>query len=263
MVIAMNWNKAVDVVVKFARVNLISFLSFLFGIIFVLCFIKTDKLSDSVSALANAIMAMAAIIGLVFARKWKRDATKDKVIDKCVHIMTVIIPDIKRLYVPTLHVKMAQTFLIKMKENQSTDFKHARELRNTLRSYNILMVQCSESLSLFKADLKYVKTLSWKVNEKINPDLTTYSNFLSTIASKQFELITYIIVIVNYWGLSMTDGDDSEADDNLTKNLSDDEFVDMCLKLCAEIIRLKEDLNKLILRINIETLSVFDVFEPS
>ncbi|HBV4973604.1 TPA: hypothetical protein MDZ92_005416, partial [Klebsiella pneumoniae] len=81
MVITMNFNKIVDIVVKFLRVNLISILSFFFGILSVLCFIKTDKLSDSISALANAIMALAAILGLVFARKWKRDATKDKVID--------------------------------------------------------------------------------------------------------------------------------------------------------------------------------------
>ncbi|HAS1148278.1 TPA: hypothetical protein I3783_003531 [Enterobacter cloacae] len=83
----MNIYKTIDVVIKFVKVNFISILSFFLGCIFVLCFIKSDKYSDSISAFANTIMAIAAVIGLVFARKWKRDATKDKVIDRCAQIL--------------------------------------------------------------------------------------------------------------------------------------------------------------------------------
>lgn len=262
MVITMNFNKIVDIVVKFLRVNLISILSFFFGILSVLCFIKTDKLSDSISALANAIMALAAILGLVFARKWKRDATKDKVIDKCVSIMTNIIPDIKRIYVPTVYVKITQTFLNNIKSRKSTDFKLARELCNSLKSYNVIMGKGSESLNLLSADLKYVKTLSWLVRKNIEPDLDNYKKILSSITSKEFELLTYVIVIVSYWNLYVVDGDDSKAYDSLTWDMSNNDFVDKSLMLCSEIIQLKEDLNTLIERMKIEEMSIFDVFEP-
>jgi len=262
MVATMKFNKAVDVIIKFVRVNLSSILSFFFGAIFVLCFIKTDKWSDSISAIANTVMALAAIMGLVFARKWKRDATKDKVIERCVNIMTNVIPDIKRIFVPTIHVKMSEVFLKNIKERKSTDFKLARELRNSLKSYNVIMGKGSELLNLFNADLKYVKALSWKVNESIAQDLDNYRKILSSIISKQFELLTYVIVIVSYWNLNVVDGDDSKAYDNLSWDMSNNDFIDKSLMLCSEIIRLKEDLNTLIERMTIEEMSIFDVFEP-
>ncbi|HII3202827.1 TPA: hypothetical protein ACY3IM_005052, partial [Enterobacter kobei] len=82
-------------VVEFLRVNKIVIIAFFLGMIFVLCFIKNDKYSDSISAIANTIMAIAAILGLVFARKWKRDATKDKVIDKCIKILSVYLFEVR------------------------------------------------------------------------------------------------------------------------------------------------------------------------
>ncbi|MEH3607249.1 hypothetical protein POW08_06145 [Enterobacter kobei] len=258
----MKLNEAVDVIIKFVRVNLSSILSFFFGAIFVLCFVKTDKWSDAISAIANTVMAFAAIMGLVFARKWKRDATKDKVIEKCVNIMTSVIPDIKRVFVPTIHVKISEVFLKNIKERKSTDFKLARELRNSLKSYNVIMGKGSESINLFNADLKYVKALSWKVNESIAQDLDNYRKILSSIISKQFELLTYVTVIVSYWNLYVVDGDDSKAYDNLSWDMSNNDYVDKSLILCSEIIRLKEDLNTLIERMAIEEMSIFDVFEP-
>lgn len=258
----MSNKQMVDESIKFVRTHAISFVSFALGVILVLCFVKSDKYSDSISALANAIMAMVAIMGLVFARKWKRDATKDKVIDKCVNMMTVVIPDIKRIYVPTVYVKIAETLLSNIKKSKSTDYKLARELRNSLKSYNAIMGKGSDALNLLSADLKYVKTLSWKVSKSVEQDLDNYRNILSSITTKEFELLTYVIGISSYWNLYIFDSDDSKAYDNLTWDLSNDDFVDKSLKLCSDIIRLKEDLNNLIEHMNIEEMSIFEVFEP-
>lgn len=259
----MKPNKFFSSIIRKLRLIIVPLLTFLLGMVAVLCFVNGDKFSDGVSALANTIMALAAILGLVFARKWKHDATKDKVIDKCIEIMTVVMPDIKKTYVPSDNIKKTHAILTRFKENKLTNSKDAHEFRNSFRYYYDSMKRGVNILNLYRTDLKFIKTLSWKINKKLEDDLSNYKKILESIRNKEDQLLTFTVVLLTYWGLSPFDGEICKEFESSEYNFSNNDFVDDCLKLCDEIINLKEELSKLVQKIDFEEMSIFDVFEPS
>jgi hypothetical protein len=109
-------------------------MAFFLGMIFVLCFIKNDKYSDSISAIANTIMAIAAIMGLVFAKKWKRDATKDKVIDKCIKILSVYLFDIKRHFVATPYMSIFKTWFGSLVQKDTVSYRDIIQIKKWYRA---------------------------------------------------------------------------------------------------------------------------------
>ncbi|WP_124045217.1 hypothetical protein [Klebsiella pneumoniae] len=86
-------------------------------------------MSDSISALANVVMAFAAILGLVFAKKWKRDATKDKVIDRSIQILSVHLLDINKYFVPALHINVFQFWFTSFMDKVPTTYKFVRSMK--------------------------------------------------------------------------------------------------------------------------------------
>lgn len=261
MVATMKFNKAVDVIIKFVRVNLSSILSFFFGVILVLCFVKTDKLSDSISALANVVMAFAAIMGLVFAKRWKRDATKDKVIDRCVKILSVHLLDIKKNFVPALHISVFNVWFSSFVKKDVTTYKDVRSMKKMASNYVGLIKKESEIYTEFVSELEYLKILSWDVKKEHIEEVDKIRMYMRGIIAKDQELITLINIVFGMWNLNVYNDDESKAFTELPFNLSRDPRVEMALKLIPEMTREREDLQALIEDMLSKQLNVFSFIE--
>jgi len=261
MVATMKFNKAVDVIIKFVRVNLSSILSFFFGVILVFCFVKTDKLSDSISALANVVMAFAAIMGLVFAKRWKRDATKDKVIDRCVKILSVHLLDIKKNFVPALHISVFNVWFSSFVKKDVTTYKDVRSMKKMASNYVGLIKKESEIYTEFVSELEYLKILSWDVKKEHIEEVDKIRMYMRGIIAKDQELITLINIVFGMWNLNVYNDDESKAFTELPFNLSRDPRVEMALKLIPEMTRERENLQALIEDILSKQLNVFSFIE--
>ncbi|OFN64326.1 hypothetical protein [Klebsiella quasipneumoniae] len=261
MVATMKFNKAVDVIIKFVRVNLSSILSFFFGVILVLCFVKTDKLSDSISALANVVMAFAAIMGLVFAKRWKRDATKDKVIDRCVKILSVHLLDIKKNFVPALHISVFNVWFSSFVKKDVTTYKDVRSMKKMASNYVGLIKKESEIYTEFVSELEYLKILSWDVKKEHIEEVDKIRMYMRGIIAKDQELITLINIVFGMWNLNVYNDDESKAFTELPFNLSRDPRVEMALKLIPEMTRERENLQALIEDMLSKQLNVFSFIE--
>nr|DAR60687.1 MAG TPA: hypothetical protein [Caudoviricetes sp.] len=261
MVATMKFNKAVDVIIKFVRVSLSSILSFFFGVILVLCFVKTDKLSDSISALANVVMAFAAIMGLVFAKRWKRDATKDKVIDRCVKILSVHLLDIKKNFVPALHISVFNVWFSSFVKKDVTTYKDVRSMKKMASNYVGLIKKESEIYTEFVSELEYLKILSWDVKKEHIEEVDKIRMYMRGIIAKDQELITLINIVFGMWNLNVYNDDESKAFTELPFNLSRDPRVEMALKLIPEMTRERENLQALIEDMLSKQLNVFSFIE--
>lgn len=126
----MNLRLDIGRVMKYLKTNIKYFIAFIIGIILTLCFTGSVKFTDSISAIANSIMAVAAILGLIFARQWKREATKDKVIDRCIKILSVNFFDIKNHYVSTLYINVIGVWFKSFVTNKSTSFDDVVKMKD-------------------------------------------------------------------------------------------------------------------------------------
>lgn len=261
MVFIMSSKNIVNRVVEFLRVNKVVIMAFFLGMIFVLCFIKNEKYSDSISALANTIMAIAAIMGLVFAKKWKRDATKDKVIDKCIKILSVYLFDIKRHFVATPYISIFKTWFGSLVQKDSVSYRDIIQIKKIVSSYFESMKQENKVFTEFTSDLEYFKLLSWDVKEEHKDIVSKIKNVMRDIISKENELLTFIDVVFGMWNLSVYNDDDSKGSKELSFNISNSPVIGSALQLIPEITRLKEDLNVLIEDLLKKELNVFSFIE--
>ncbi|MCK7131750.1 hypothetical protein [Enterobacter bugandensis] len=257
----MNSYKTTDVVIKFFKVNFISMLSFFLGGVLVLCFVKTDKLSDSISALANVVMAFAAIMGLVFAKKWKRDATKDKVIDRCVKILSVHLLDIREAFVPAVHVKVSEAWFTSFTKKDAIKYKDVFSLKKIASSYVAIIKRESELYTELVSDLEYLKLLSWYVKEEHNEVIEKIKTSMKDIVAKDQELLALINIVFGMWGINVYDDDTSKGHTDFVYNISKDSRVESAVQLIPQMIREREDLNTLIESLLSKQLNVFSFIE--
>ncbi len=257
----MNSYKKTDVVMKFFKVNYISILSFLLGGILVLCFVKTDKVSDSISALANVVMAFAAILGLVFAKKWKRDATKDKVIDRSIQILSVHLLDINKYFVPALHINVFQFWFTSFMDKVPTTYKFVRSMKKMASNYLGFIEKESEVYTKFVSEIEYLKLLSWDIKKEHREVVDEIQIAMKNIIAKDQELLALINSIFGMWNISVYNDDESKAYTELQHNLSNNPIVQMCINLIPVMIREREDLQKLLEDMLSKQLNVFTFIE--
>ncbi|MGM8753653.1 hypothetical protein ACS6JK_09045 [Enterobacter chuandaensis] len=248
-------------VVEFLRVNKVVIIAFFLGMIFVLCFVKSDKYSDSISALANTIMAIAAIMGLVFARKWKRDATKDKVIDKCIKILSVYLFDTRKYFVSTLNMSVFKFWFESFTKKEITTYKDVSQMKKMALNYVDSLKKEREIYTELTSDLEYFKLLSWDVKEEHKDLVDKIKKSMNDILNKELELITFIDVIFGMWNMSAYRDDEGKGHKDLTFNISKNPIVASALQLIPDIVRLKEDMNKLIEELLNKELNVFSFIE--
>ncbi|MCK6993314.1 hypothetical protein [Enterobacter asburiae] len=257
----MSNKQVVDKSIKFVRDYAISFLSFALGVIVVLCFVKSDKYSDSISALANTIMAIAAIMGLVFARKWKRDATKDKVIEKCIKILSVYLFDARKYFVSTLHMSVFKFWFESFTKKEITTYKDVSQMKKMALNYVDSLKKEREIYTELTSDLEYFKLLSWDVKEEHKDSVDKIKKGMNDILNKELELITFIDVIFGMWNMSAYRDDEGKEHKDLTFNISKNPIIDSALQLIPDIVRLKEDMNKSIEELLNKKLNVFSFIE--
>lgn len=261
MVTIMNFYKKIDVVIKFFKVNSTSILSFLLGGISVLCFVKTDKVSDSISALANVVMAFAAILGLVFAKKWKRDATKDKVIERSIQILSVHLLDINKYYVPALHINVFQFWFSSFVEKVPTTYKFVRSMKKMATNYLGSIEKESEVYTKFVSEIEYIKLLSWDIKKEHREVVDAIQLAMKNIIAKDQELLALINTIFSMWNISVYNSDESKAYTELPLNLSNSPIVQMAISLIPDMVREREDLHKLLEDMLSKQLNVFSFVE--
>ncbi|HED6270126.1 TPA: hypothetical protein R5X29_001206 [Enterobacter sichuanensis] len=261
MVTTMNFYKKIDVVIKFLKVNLTSILSFLLGGISALCFVKTDKVSDSISALANVVMAFAAILGLVFAKKWKRDATKDKVIERSIQILSVHLLDINKYFVPVLHINVFQFWFSSFVEKVPTTYKFVRSMKKMATNYLGSIEKESEVYTKFVSEIEYIKLLSWDIKKEHREVVDAIQLAMKNIIAKDQELLALINTIFGMWNISVYNSDESKAYTELPLNLSNSPIVQMAISLIPDMVREREDLHKLLEDMLSKQLNVFSFVE--
>lgn len=261
MVFIMSSKNIVNRVVEFLRVNKVVIIAFFLGMIFVLCFVKSDKYSDSISALANTIMAIAAIMGLVFARKWKRDATKDKVIDKCIKILSVYLFDARKYFVSTLNMSVFNFWFESLTKKEITTYKDVSQMKKMALNYIDSLKKEREIYTELTSDLEYFKLLSWDVKEEHKDLVNKIKKNMNDILNKELELITFIDVIFGMWNMSAYRDDEDKGHKDLTFNISKNPIIASALQLIPDIVRLKEDMDKLIEELLNKELNVFSFIE--
>ncbi|EOJ6000892.1 hypothetical protein ACM36D_001762 [Cronobacter sakazakii] len=257
----MSSKNIVNRVVEFLRVNKVVIIAFFLGMIFVLCFVKSDKYSDSISALANTIMAIAAIMGLVFARKWKRDATKDKVIDKCIKILSVYLFDARKYFVSTLNMSVFNFWFESLTKKEITTYKDVSQMKKMALNYIDSLKKEREIYTELTSDLEYFKLLSWDVKEEHKDLVNKIKKNMNDILNKELELITFIDVIFGMWNMSAYRDDEDKGHKDLTFNISKNPIIASALQLIPDIVRLKEDMDKLIEELLNKELNVFSFIE--
>jgi len=217
------------------------------------------SITDAFSALADLSMAIAAFLGLLVAKKWQREATLNKSIDISIAILTESIPRINGLFVPTVYAKTIETYMVSLKNNQPTNFDLIIGFRNLIRPYGNIIEQESDSLKKLRTELKSLYSMSWIVNDKHKVNFDKYVKLISKCVQMEIELNIYILSVLSAWNINFDD--DSRAYRNLTWNLSENHNVFECIRLSKEILRIKEDFYEHLKVMNVDSMSIFDVFE--
>ena len=221
----------------------------------------TSSITDWISSISDAFVAFSAVVGLLIARQWKREATQSKVIDHCIILTTQLIPMIKSQFVPSFNETIGKRLLMKYKQCDYVDVRKIVFLRDAMNPYNNSLSDKRRISTNIQTNLKNITALSWKVKGYLTSDFNKLIKDLSKIEDKELELLTILSMITSYWNVKFDD-DDATKHYHITWNLADNDYVNDALRLCDEIIRLKEDLNHLIEKIGIHEKSIFEVFEP-
>lgn len=233
-------------------------------IVFIICIFLPRKgnpsTTDWISSISDIVVAFAAIMGLYMAKQWKREATQSKAIEHCINITTQLIPKIKEQFVPSVFENIGKQILIELKQCDCVDIKRIRSLRSVMEKYYILQSDKDATLLALQSDLKNITALSWGVKNKFKLNTDELIDTLYKIKSKEVELIAYISIIMSYWNVKFRNDDETKYYD-ITWKLTGNPFLIEAIKLCIEIIRLKEDFNTLIEKMNIEKKSIFEIFE--
>ncbi|BEM39420.1 hypothetical protein SME10J_31470 [Serratia marcescens] len=220
-----------------------------------------SSITDWISSISDVLVAFSAIMGLCIAKQWKREATQSKVIDYCINLTTQLMPKIKLQFVPSLYETVGGRLLSYLKECEYVDVKRIVSFRDTMKPYKNLLNDKRTTFTSLQTDLKNITALSWNVKDNLKLSFEEYIKSLSKIESKELELLTIFSIITSYWNVKFDD-DDATKHYDITWKLADNPYVNDALRLCDEIVRLKEDLNSLIEIMKIEDKSIFEVFEP-
>ncbi|EPL9864995.1 hypothetical protein WJF69_004572 [Klebsiella aerogenes] len=219
------------------------------------------SITDAFSAIADVSMALFALLGLLVAKKWQREATQSKGIDLSISILTESIPLINGLILPIVYIKISESYLLSFKKDTNISFNKCRAFRNGMKGYGDIVSRESKALVKLRTELKHLNVVSWSVTCKYKEKFEQYKKLLTECITKEHELEVHIRTIIANWNLNFTD-DDLKAYTEITWNLSDNYNVDEGIKLCNEIVRIKEDIYEHLKTMNIDNLSIFDVFEP-
>lgn len=219
------------------------------------------SITDAFSAIADVSMALFALLGLLVAKKWQREATQSKGIDLSVSILTESVPLINGLILPIVYIKISESYLLSFKKDKNIDFNKCRAFRNGMKGYGDIVSRESKALVKLRTDLKHLNIVSWSVTSKYKGYIDQYIKLLTECIKREHELEICIRAIIASWNISFTD-DDSEAYTDLTWNLSDNYNVNEGLRLCSEIVKVKEELYEHLKIMNLDNVSIFDVFEP-
>lgn len=217
--------------------------------------------TDVLSSIADVSMAFFALLGLLVAKRWKAEATQSKGVDVSISILTESIPMLNGLIIPTVYTKLAERYLLGFKDDNSFPYPKTLSFRNGMKPHGEIVKRESKELSKLRSDLKTINVLSWSVTSKYKSNMDTYINLVTKCINKEIELRTHIVVVLSAWNIDFTD-DDSKAYTDLTWDFSDNYNVDEGIKLCNEIVRIKEDLYNHLKIMNVDTVSIFDVFGP-
>ncbi|HHR0151177.1 TPA: hypothetical protein ACSXT8_002935 [Escherichia coli] len=219
-------------------------------------------LTDALSALADVSMAILALIGLSVANKWRREATQNKGVDIGIDILTDSLPLTKNLFSPPVYILLAKVYCSSCKEDKKIKFKHALSLKRGLNGYDSIISREGLALAKLKERIKLLNVVSWKISHSYESTIHNYIKLLSDCYTKELELLVNIGVVLANWNLKIGE-EEINPYDALEWNLSNYPVIDTALQLCIDIIRIKEDLHYIVEQMDLDSVSIFDVFEPA
>lgn len=242
----------------------IKYVFFGFIIVMLIYFMKLElgSLTDWISAFANIAMAFIAWNGFLIAKNWKRDATQELAISRCLTILSTTLPNIQKNMLFTLFENTLKHWLDSLKSTNIVGFDRIQFIHGIAKSFSSTNNISSTCYTDLVSEYGNLCHLSWKVKDAKKDSFFKIITDVKAINSKQVELVTLLQIIFGYWGVTITDIETKKYD-MLTWDLSKNEIVIKALEVAIEIIRLKEDLAKGLEDFNVKDSSIFDVFESN
>lgn len=138
-----------------------------------------NDLTNWIIALANVVMASAAIIGVIVAKGWKKEATTDKVIEIGGLFFIEDLKSLQHINASTLVLKQIKSVLVRVKSKGEID---QRNMVALYEHYRFFLEDCEKYFEVYKsADTRnqQVKNLGWVISEKYaeNHNEIIYNSF--------------------------------------------------------------------------------------
>lgn len=219
--------------------------------------VDLGKATDWISAIADFVMACVAIIGIIFAGKWKIDATKDKVIDRGIKILSIHLPEINNIYCPPMQITVIKSWLESLTKKNITEYSKIHSMKPIAIDYNHFIQRQDDIYANFTSDLEHIKILSWDVNKEYKAAINEIQTLMQSIKTDEFVLFSYISIILSYWNLGISDATEKKAYIGVVWNLSNDQKVHNALDLTNKIMQKKKELSVAVKTLSDKKLDVF------
>lgn len=222
-----------------------------------------STVTDWISAIANGVIAIITMFGYFLARNWKREATKEIMVENGIKILVEIMPNIKWGSSNTLHIMLIKNCLDRMEKMESVNYRDINELYFTAKSYKGSHRANSKVYLSFLMELKKLHHLAWNINKDKETNWNLIKDCIKKDFSDELELITTIEIVLWYWGLKLDDDNFKklEEGDGSSAFLKDNIHFKNAIDITLRVIRNKENIAEQFKKLDIENITIFDLFE--
>lgn len=222
-----------------------------------------STVTDWISAGSDIVVAIIAFLGYFLAKDWKREATKEAVIENAMKLLTDTLPKIKSIASDYVHITTIKDWLERVLKKESVNYNDINELYMISRRFNESHNKIASSLVEYFSEIKKNRHLSWKVNKDKDEIINAIQSDIWKIYIDELQLLASMQTILKDWGVKFSDPNfvKLKDDGNTITAIKNHENLHNANNLATRIFRTKEDIVRKFEELNIDDITIFDLFE--
>lgn len=219
-------------------------------------------ITDWISALANVSMGTSAVAGYFLAKNWKRTATQELAVEHCSNILSDHLRYFEKDATIVSHEELIKALMVRYSKLETVDYQSIKNIASVLKYYKAEMAERTVHYTSIFAEYKRLNHLSWRVvkdKEGIFNELIADWNGIN---NKGYELIIQMGILFTQFGLPF-DCEEPIKHFGIAGNITVETSVIMSEveRLSTEIINTKKGLQEKFNILNINKLTIFELFE--
>lgn len=220
----------------------------------------TNDLTNWISAMANVVMAGAAVVGVWFAKNWKREATKNKAVGVCEDIILDSIPKIKPNDFELNVIQLMKFNFLRMQSFPPLQHKDIdillKSSEYTEKLYNAVLLTSNE----FRRRHINLNILSWDFKEPFKIDLLNIVEINQNSTSLLNNIRSIIRFILESVGFEYV-YDKFEGGFNENHSIDLPMYIDALIRYIDKLLISYEKAIDLHEKLPLKGANIFDIFE--